>query len=119
VYLSLPPLIPSGQEVGQVSHEAETERIPIDALFDEGTGPNLSADPRGELRDAEVIRGVDWTTQNEFLVFGRDTMERIVRSGAPEPCRVLQIGLDQDTDELEKLLALVQVVKGRHDYQPS
>jgi hypothetical protein len=31
--------------------------------------------------------------------------------------RWLRIGLDQATDELEKLVAIVESVKGRHDYQ--
>jgi len=95
--------------------------IPIAAFFDEGLGPNLSApgDPERELREAEVIVGVDVMSERQFLVFGRDTLKRIRTSGNAEGVRMLSIALDQDTAELEKLLALVQVVKGHHDYSDS
>ena len=91
--------------------------IPIEALFDEGTGPNLSADPRPALAEAEVIFGVDVMSQRRFLVYGRKTLERISRSKKRRLCKILFIGLDQETEELEKLLALVQVVKGYDDYR--
>ena len=44
-------------------------------------------------------------------------MEEIRKGGKPKPVALVKVGLDPDTDELEKLLALVQVVKGRHDYE--
>jgi hypothetical protein len=31
----------------------------------------------------------------------------------------LFIGIDVDTDDPEKLLAMVQVVKGKHEYHPA
>ena len=31
--------------------------------------------------------------------------------------RVLRVGIDQETDELECLIALIELVKGRHDYK--
>jgi hypothetical protein len=34
-----------------------------------------------------------------------------------EHCRVLRIELDPATEELERLCALVEVMKGRHDYR--
>ena len=91
--------------------------IPIAALFDEGAGPNLSSDPRKLLADAAVIMGVDVMSQREFLVYGRKTLEQIVRSGATQRVPVVDVALDQETDELEKLLALVTVLKGHDDYQ--
>jgi hypothetical protein len=30
---------------------------------------------------------------------------------------VVRIGVDEETDELEKLVVLVEYVKGRHDYR--
>lgn len=90
--------------------------IPIEAFFDEHYGPNLSADPREALAEAEVIYGVDVMSGHRFVVFGRDDLERIVASGEAEELSVSYVSLDQDTDELEKLVALVKVVKGREDY---
>ena len=91
--------------------------IPLEALFDEGTGPNLSADPRNALRDADVIIGVDVMSRREFVVYGRKSIEKLFRSGKPERLGVMYIGLDQETEELEKLIALVRVVKGHDDYR--
>jgi hypothetical protein len=90
--------------------------VPIDALFGEYCGPNFSADPRAALHAAAVIIGVDVMSGREFLVYGRPLLEEIQKSGMPRPLAVFKVGLDEDTDELEKLIALVQVVKGRHDY---
>jgi hypothetical protein len=92
--------------------------IPIEALFDERLGLNRSWDPLPALRGALAIIGVDVMSGHRFVVFGRKILRRIARTGRPARVPVLWIGLDQDTDELEKLLALVTVVKGRHDYLP-
>src|SRR5262245_9463635 len=97
---------------------AAKDVIPIDALFDERLGLNRSWDPLPALRGARVILGVDVMSGRPFVVYGRKTLGRIARTGRPERVQSLWIGLDQDTDELEKLLALVTVVKGRHEYRP-
>src|SRR5579871_1017249 len=91
--------------------------IPIEALFDEtGTGPNKSADHRQALVAATVILGVDGKTRNEFLLFGRETLEGIARTGKAEFLPVIRIELDQRSGELEKIIALVRMVKGHDDY---
>jgi hypothetical protein len=94
--------------------------IPIDALFDSsGVKLNPDCDPRPALQQAQLILGVDVTTGREFLVYGRKTLEKIIRTGKGRQVRTLKVSLDQETDELERLLALVTVVKGRHDYEES
>ena len=92
--------------------------IPVEALFDDQLGLNRSWDPLPALRGARVILGVDVMSGHSFVVFGRKTLGRIARTGRAERVQTLRIGLDQDSDELEKLLALVTVVKGRHEYLP-
>ena len=95
-------------------------RISIDALFDEsGTGPNLSADPRPELHAADLIFGVDRMSGRKFLVYGADALRNVIKTGESESFYVLRIELDQETDDLERLIALMEVVKGKHDYQAS
>src|SRR4051812_30406888 len=92
--------------------------ISIDALFDEsGTGPNLSADPRPLLNAAEVVFGVDRMSGREFLVYGADVLRHVIKSGQSESLYALRIELDQETEDLERLIALVTVVKGKHDYK--
>lgn len=91
--------------------------IPIEAIFDEGGfGPNMELDPRASLELADVIFGRDVMTQHQFLLYGREALERIVESGDTEPLAALHIELDQDSEELEKIIALIEVMKGRHDY---
>ena len=98
-------------------NDKEFPVIPIHSLFDtSGVAPNLEADPRQALCDAEVILGVDVMSRNEFLLYGRRTLERIVK-GKSRSVKMIRIGLDQDSDDLERIMALVEVVKGRHEYQ--
>jgi hypothetical protein len=56
-------------------------------------------------------------SQREFLVYGRIVLEEIVKSGTSQKLNTIHVAIDQETDELEKLVALVQVVKGHDDYQ--
>jgi hypothetical protein len=73
------------------------------------------------LQTADVIFGRDVKIGSTFLVFGRDVLHAIVNSGAARPVKGLVIDIDQgkDSDELEKLIAMIRVVKGRDDYQAS
>jgi hypothetical protein len=68
------------------------------------------------LLGADVVYGRDVMTGNEFLVFGRDALEQ-TRAGKPDILRTLAIEIDQATDELEMLIALMRVQKGRDDYE--
>lgn len=98
------------------------KRIPIvniDALFgDTHAEPNPAADPRPMLYAAKVILAVDHMTGREILVYGRKALGKIIAGGKPKKLPVLLIGLDAESDDREKLLALLTVVKGRHDYGP-
>lgn len=92
--------------------------IPLKA-FSDFYGPEEGRKHRELLKQADIIRGIDVKTKNDFLVYGRETLERIVKSGVPERVRIVYVGLDQATEELEWLLAAVKVLKGHFDYQPS
>jgi hypothetical protein len=88
--------------------------IPLGAFFDDaGFG---EAHPH--LREADAILGVDVVSRKQFIIFGRKALRRLVGGGAVRGARVLRVALRQDTEELGKLLALVAVYKGRHDYEP-
>ena len=98
----------------------EPDVIPIHAFFAaDGLKPNLElADEILEaLHEAEVIFGVDVTSQHEFLVYGRHVLQQVLESGQERDAHVLRISLDMETDELEQLIDLVRVVKGHHDYR--
>jgi hypothetical protein len=95
------------------------DRVAIDALFDvPGTGQNRDAkfDPTDLINAADVILGVSRENGHEFLMYGRELLERIANTGMEAPENVLRIEMDQESDDLEKLAALIEVLKGRHDY---
>jgi hypothetical protein len=75
------------------------------------------ADPEfhKELFQADVVLGVDEETGYEFLVFGRHLLQDCVDLN--QSVDVLKVPILQVTDELEMLLAVLNVVKGHHDYQ--
>ncbi|MEX2217054.1 MAG: hypothetical protein WD768_23280 [Phycisphaeraceae bacterium] len=91
--------------------------ISIDALFGEGLEPNLSAanDPRLQLRLADLIFAVDIMSEENMLVYGHEWLEQITSSNESSTAAVLRVAIDKDTDDLEKLIALIQVVKGESD----
>jgi hypothetical protein len=96
--------------------------IPIHALFaEDGINPNekLTPDPRHVMADAEVVVAVDVMSGNESLMYGRRILERVVAGTLDRDPEVLKVELDMETDDLERLAALVQVTKGFHEYRAS
>jgi hypothetical protein len=102
----------------------DSDAVPINAFFDStGTRPNDSAhfDIRQTLLDAEVILGRDVMSGDEFILFGRETVLRIASGSEPEGARTLRIELDrgdlaEGSEDLARAIALVEAVKGSHDY---
>ena len=90
--------------------------VPIEALFGEGRDPNAEVDYRRLLADADLIFGVDVMSGKQSIVFGRLSLEELVRTGQSNILGVVNVGLDQETMEIEKLATLVQDIKGHHDY---
>ena len=90
--------------------------VPIEALFGEGRDPNAEVDYRRLLADADLIFGVDVMSGKQFILFGRLSLEKLVRTGQSNILGVVNVGLDQETMEIEKLATLVQDIKGHHDY---
>ena len=89
-------------------------------IVDEENGmisPNLrgEVDCRRMLADADIIIGMASTSGDQFCIYGRD---RLDAGGIPEGLRALVIRLDPENKaimELEKICAIVQIIKGRHD----
>ena len=93
--------------------------IPIDALFaSDGINPNKSADfdPRATIMAADVILGVDVMSGHEFLLYGYDALQQIVRANRTEALKIVRIALDQATYELEQIGALITILRGHCDY---
>jgi hypothetical protein len=90
--------------------------VPIAALFgDTIASPNMANDPRPALKAAGIIFARDVMTKEVEIVYGRDLLKQIVSSGQTNNVNIMVIEIDYDTDELEQLAALVQVLKGDHD----
>jgi hypothetical protein len=90
--------------------------VPIEALFGEGRDTNAEVNYRRLLADADLIFGVDVMSGKQFILFGRLSLEKLVRTGQSNILGVVNVGLDQETMEIEKLATLVQDIKGHHDY---
>jgi hypothetical protein len=101
---------------GDVLHGPD--RVAIHALVDEEGRLNRSADfdPWDLIESAGVILGVNVSDGHEFLVYGRDLLESVARGGEEREVRVLRVELDQETDELDMLVAIIESIRGRHDY---
>lgn len=91
-------------------------------LATDGAGPNVQPDfdARQIIQAADVILGVDVMTRGTFIVYGREFL-KVQSEGeggkAPQIAAIVKVELDQDSDELANLLALVESVKGRHEFQ--
>ena len=90
--------------------------VPIEALFGEGRDPKAEVDYRRLLADADLIFGVNVLSGKQSIMFGRLSLEELVRTGQSNILGVVNVGLNQETMELEKLATLVQEIKGYHDY---
>lgn len=87
------------------------ETIPIEELV--GV---LSPQARTALVEADVVIGVDKSSQRQFTVFGTPPLESTVNLKKLSAMRVLRVSLDCDNEGLERLMALVRRVKGPEVY---
>jgi hypothetical protein len=92
--------------------------VPIDSLFGTGERWLQPADDGAValLHGADLIIGVDRASGHEFLMYGRAVLEELARTGGERDLRIVRIGMDPATDDLEKLAAAIVVVKGRCAY---
>ena len=96
------------------------DSIPVHAMFAaEGVGPNEENESWDTIEDADIILGLDVMSRNEFLIFGKDLLQEIVAGNSTVEARIIRVSMDQETNELERFLAIVQAVKGKHDYESS
>jgi hypothetical protein len=64
----------------------------------------------------EIIFGRDIPTQEVFLIYGRERLRKLSQDDNASDVDVLMIDLVRKTDELNQLLALVQMAKQGYDY---
>jgi hypothetical protein len=78
----------------------------------EWTGPDLGAETREILLEADVVIGVDLPSHREFTVYGTPAYESTVTMKKPSAMRVVQVTLDCACGQLEELATLVRDIKG-------
>lgn len=68
------------------------------------------------VEEIELILGRDVSTQDVFLIYGRDRLGELATELDSKLVDVLMIEVDRQSDELNQILALVQIAKNRCDY---
>jgi hypothetical protein len=73
-----------------------------------------ASDPRPMLHSAQIITVLDRTTKKEDIAYGIETLRR--ESPTSPRIRVVRIRLNSESNDLEKAIALVTLIKGIEDY---
>lgn len=109
-------MTPAGPIANRKNVTMTIPAIAVNALFGKGMEPNMSADYEQFIENADVIFGVDVMSEREFLVYGRKALRDNAISGQVKTLAVTRVALDQETEELEKLVALIRILRGSDDY---
>jgi len=104
---------PSGIKAQELVLE-HPDIIPIEDFFRD-SNPIEGGGYRQLLVDADLIFGIDELSGKQSVVYGRMSLEELVRCGHCNILGVVNIGVDEETLDLEKLAAIVQEIKGYHD----
>jgi formate dehydrogenase maturation protein FdhE len=95
-------------------------RIAFRDLFDDDADTprrELTVDPFLALQRAEVIDAIDTQNGEHAILFGRRLLEKIITTGKGRRAVVLEVEINWETDELERLIELAALVKGRCDLE--
>ena len=90
------------------------EAIPLAALL--GADMEINPTTKGLVLAADLIIGVDATSQQEYVVYGKAALKRIAETGQAEDLHVLRVAIDDQTEDLDKLCGLIMALKGRYDF---
>jgi hypothetical protein len=69
-------------------------------------------DVRENLKNADVVLGVDCFTGDPAVFFGGDRLKKIIATGTSEPLTAIRVLYDSRTDQLELLYLTVKGLKG-------
>ena len=106
---------PTGSKA-HTTHAEHAEIVPLQALFGAGSEPECEEEYRQLLSMADVIFGIDVNDCKQTILFGRQTLEDLVRTGQCPMLGIVNIGLEHDVTQIEKLTDLIKDIKGYHDY---
>lgn len=90
-------------------------RVPVEALLPVD-GICSSLDVIQILENIEVIFGQDTLTNEVFLIHGRKRLNQVIGDCDASPVDSLIVELNRASDELNQVLALVQLAKSECDF---
>jgi|GEM_PF-1875742 len=105
---------PLGMKAQEFVHD-HPDIIPIEDFFRDSNSVEEGG-YKQLLADADLIFGIDELSGKQSIVYGKMPLEELVRCGRSNVLGVVNIGVDEETLDLEKLAAIVQEIKGYHDY---
>lgn len=95
---------------------------------DQSLNPHLYTSPRdgfdsperrAQLAGADVVIAVDPDQETRTVLYGREMLEQIIRSGDRREAAVVTFNLDTATEELDELEWLVREIKGNSSFRPA
>jgi len=105
---------PSGIKTQELVHD-HPDIIPIEDFFCD-SNPIAGGGYKQLLADADIVFGIDELSGKQSIVYGKMSLDELVRYGHCKILGVVNIGVDEEALDLEKLAEIVQEVKGYHDY---
>jgi hypothetical protein len=64
------------------------------------------------IRGADIVLGYNIKTGEQVPYYGLAMLKRVIRRGEAEQAKIVGFPIDTDTDDVEVLVAMVEVVKG-------
>ena len=89
--------------------------VPIENFFHASSEPKKEDWYKQLLVDADLIFAIDEASGKQSIVYGRQSLEEILRCGQCNVLGIVNVGLDLETMDLKNLATVVQEIKGHHD----
>jgi hypothetical protein len=106
--------VPLGLKTQELIHE-HPDIVPIEDFYLASSDSNKRDGYTQLLADAELIFAIDEATGKQSIVFGKESLEEILRCGQCNILGIVNVGLDLQTKDLTNLASMVQEIKGHHD----
>ena len=79
----------------------------------------ITEERRAQFAAADIIIAADPTQETRAVLYGREMLEEIIRSGTSSKAAVVTVNLDTATEELDRLERLVREIKGHSSFRPA
>jgi hypothetical protein len=79
----------------------------------------ITQERRAQFAAADIIIAADPSQETRAVLYGRETLEEIIRSGTSREAAVVTVNLDTATEELDRLERVVREIKGHSSFCPA